>query len=57
MEFRDDIPLGKVYLVNLATRRIWGGFNIDKGLSWEREMVQAVEGGWLPTELLTWQGK
>jgi hypothetical protein len=57
MEFRDDIPLGKVYLVDLSTRRILEGFNFVKGMCWQREMVEVVGGGWLPTELLTWPEK
>lgn len=53
MSFKDDVPLGKIYKVDLDTRMVKTCYNLDKGNFWELEMIEDVEnGGWLPTELL-----
>ncbi len=52
VEMHDDVPLGRVYLVELTTRRMRRGMHLPTRSTWQREMVEDVEGGWLPTELL-----
>ncbi len=54
--FKDDIPLGRIYNVRSETRVMWNGFNFEKNKAWYREMIEAAEGGWIPTELLQIEG-
>jgi len=51
IELEDHVPLGKVYEVDLSTRAIRRGKNIEKSVFWEREII-LTEGQWFPTELL-----
>jgi uncharacterized protein YajQ (UPF0234 family) len=52
MEFEDDIPLGKIYKVDLETKQKIQGLNIITNNIWEREMIMDITGSFLPTELL-----
>jgi hypothetical protein len=54
LEMGDQISLGREYRVDLSTIQIRGGYNFIHRVEWEREMVQDIEGGWLPTEMLEW---
>jgi len=51
MEVQDSVPTGRIYKVNLKTKKMQKGMNLDTGKIWDREMV-IVEGQWFPTELL-----
>jgi len=51
MEIEDNIPLGKIYEVDLSTKKSLRGMNIQTGQLWERLMVQ-IDGQWFPLELL-----
>lgn len=58
MEIDDAVPLGKKYKVDLSSIKLRKGFNFYKQVVWEREMIlDTVNGGYLPTELLQWEGK
>lgn len=52
IEMEDSVPLGKEYVVDLDTRAPKAMFHLVQQIHHEREMVAAVDGGWLPTELL-----
>jgi hypothetical protein len=54
MTVRDHVELGSEYQIDLSTLTIRMGYNYLQGQEWEREMVKDVEGGWLPTEILSW---
>ena len=54
LEMGDHVPLNREYKVDLSTIQMRKGYNFIKSIEWEREMVQDVEGGWLPTEMLEW---
>jgi hypothetical protein len=51
IELEDHVLLGKIYEVDLSSRRILKGKNIEKSVFWSREMILA-EGSWFPIELL-----
>lgn len=56
VEMKDDIPLGKIYQVDLDTIRNGEGFNTVKKVKWEREVVDVLDGQhwkWMPTEILS----
>jgi hypothetical protein len=55
MEFKEDkVFIGKVYSVDIDTRRVLGMHNTDTGIDWEGEFVWDIkEKAWLPTECLT----
>jgi len=52
MEVRDSISIGRVYIVETASRRMVKGYNTEKGVGWTREMILDFNGEWFPTELL-----
>jgi len=55
VEMKDDIPLGKIYEVDLNSIQTGHGFNMVKRIKWEREVIYAKDGNewlWFPTELL-----
>lgn len=52
-EIWEDVPLGKVYHVDLDSRRVARFFNVPKQVEHDTEIVDDVQGGVLPTELLT----
>lgn len=52
MGAHDDIPLGRIYEVDLNTKAIMTYFNYMKEVSHEKEMIQTSDGRWFPTELL-----
>ena len=51
VEVHDHVPLGRIYQVDLSTRKMSRGMNLNTGQIWERETV-LIEGLWFPTELL-----
>ena len=52
-EFHDDVPLGRVYDVDLVHARIVPLFNVAKQVAHEKVLVvDLVRGGWLPLECL-----
>lgn len=57
MSMGDQVSLGKEYQVKLNTKQFQSGFNYIKKEFWRREMIEDANGGWLPTELLQWEGK
>ena len=57
LEMQDHIPLGTTYEIDLATIMDQNGYNFVLEVIWNREMVMADNGEWLPTELLNWEGK
>lgn len=57
VEFNDDVPLGKVYRIDLTLIQLKPMYHLDKLVAHEKEMVWDVKGGWLPTECLSWEGK
>lgn len=52
VEMKDDVPIGKEYEVRLETKQTIRGIHTPTCTLWSREMIQATDGGWLPTELL-----
>ena len=51
------MPLGKVYLIDLATKKSQRMLNIDRGVRHDKEIVRefsidGTPGGWLPLECL-----
>ena len=56
VEVEDNIPLGKIYSVDLNTIKEAEGLNINKNKKWKRKIINIVEDGeycgWFPTELL-----
>ena len=49
----ETVPVGKTYLVDMATTREFGWVNLDAGLQRPLRCVWDVEaGGWLPLDLL-----
>ncbi len=52
VEVEDHVQIGKVYRVNLATRRMANGRNFIEHVTWRREIINDVNGTWFPTELL-----
>lgn len=57
VEFNDDVPIGKMYKIDLSLLFLQYVWNERTGEGKEREMVWDTKGGWLPTECLTWEGK
>lgn len=52
-EVRDNIAVGKEYLIGIGAARMTKGYNTIKKQHWERMMVaDVVTGGLLPLELL-----
>ena len=51
-EVWEDVALGTEYTVNLCSRRVVNGFNTVKKQDWRREIIDTMDGGWYPTELL-----
>jgi len=54
LEMGDHVPLEREYKVDLSTIQMRRGYNFVNRVEWEREMVQDIDGGWLPTEMLEW---
>lgn len=52
VEFEDDIPLGRVYLVELDSRRTVMLLNDDTGGAHLKDIIYTVDGAWLPVECL-----
>lgn len=53
VEILPDIPLGKIYFIDLDSKRILRAYNIEFHQMHSKESVQDVSsGGWLPMELL-----
>lgn len=52
VEIQDDVPLGRVYRVDLNTRCVVRGMHLPTKSTWQREVINVVGGGWFPTELL-----
>lgn len=57
VEFHPDVPLGKVYKIDLSLVKTMEMYNHVKNVSHMKEMVWDMRGGWLPTEVLSWEGK
>ena len=58
VEYWEDVPIGKEYVIDLATIRV--GRLLYFGLGYSRvlrEIVRTDEGTWMPTECLDWPGK
>jgi len=58
VEMNDDIPIGKIYQVDLSTIRTGKGLNTVHNIKWEREVIDvkdddAGDWRWMPTELLS----
>lgn len=55
MELHDDIPIGKIYRVDLDQIEMVKGFNVPTRQFWEKEMIYAEDPkghpGWMPLEL------
>jgi hypothetical protein len=52
-EFTDDIPLGRLYDVDLVHARRVALFNLEKRVEHEKVLVKDLERpGWLPLECL-----
>ena len=51
-EMQENIPIGTGYIVDITTKRIENGVNIFRGIEWRREIINIVDAGWMPTELL-----
>ena len=53
MEIFEDIPLGKIYEVDLDSIEVVDGFNFEKDISWKnRKIISTINDGILPLELL-----
>lgn len=53
IEVRDEVPLGKIYDVDLSTRQYQHGIHLPSRYRWSREMVKTTSTNeWLPVELL-----
>ena len=53
----DNVPIGKVYSVDLDSIRMMKGKNVIHNTTWTREMINVIEDDslyqeWMPTELL-----
>lgn len=57
VEFNYDVPIGKVYKIDLSTKATVELFNQERNISHFKEVVWDTRGGWLPTEVLQWEGK
>lgn len=51
MAVNDNVPIGKVYLVDLATRTV-STMQHSSGMLHAKEVVQCSDGGWIPVALL-----
>lgn len=51
LEFYEDVPIGNKYVVYKEPVLV-EGLHKPTCTYWQREMYEAVDGGWLPTELL-----
>ena len=62
MEMNDDVPLGKIYRVDLDSRSVVTFSNLEHGVKWACECVKDVDAvkrgelGWLPTQMLMRNG-
>jgi len=61
-EMHGHIKVGKEYLIDLDTKRMADGRNGVKGVNWRKEIVEIRSesggfDGWMPTEMLEWEGK
>jgi len=52
-EMRDDVPLGRRYVVDMDSRQKHEFFNTVHCVRHYKEMVWEVTGGYLPVELLS----
>lgn len=53
LEFMPQVPIGKIYEIDIKSRRLTDMFNIEQGLRHSKEVVnEAHGGGWLCMELL-----
>lgn len=57
VEITEHIEIGKEYMIDPMSEQMLTGINLIKNKMWQRMMVQIVDGKWLPTELLEWEGK
>lgn len=56
VEMKDHIQIGAQYNVDMNSKRMVKGFNIEKKILWEREVIDIVDSEgrwWMPTELLS----
>ena len=51
-EVNENVQIGAQYVIDLDTLRVEEGYNIVFNKRWKREIVNVVDGGWFPTELL-----
>jgi hypothetical protein len=51
-EIKDNVPLGKIYYVDLDTAQEIVAFNMEYGVEFTTKMVRAIDGGWLPLDIL-----
>jgi hypothetical protein len=51
-EVYEHIPLGKIYMVDIGTRRMAKGYNTVYHAYWTREIIDTFNGEWMPTEIL-----
>jgi hypothetical protein len=52
VEFEDDIPLGRVYLVEVDSHQVLMLLNDETGDCHMKEVIYTDEGVWLPVECL-----
>ena len=57
VEMVKHIEIGKEYMIDPLSEQMLTGINLIKKKMWQRMMVQVVNGTWLPTELLEYEGK
>jgi len=51
-ELKDHIKIGCEYEVDMASIRMQHGFNTEVNQNWYKEIIDCVDGQWLPTEIL-----
>jgi hypothetical protein len=52
VEFEDDVPLGRKYLVDMESTRVILLLDDTTGGCHMKEIIYTVDGMWLPTECL-----
>lgn len=55
VECGEGVEVGREYLVDVDTRRTVQLFNFEHGCRHTKEIINAVDGAWLPMELLRLQ--
>lgn len=51
-ETMPGVRIGREYIVDLSTKRVSKGYNIEKRVWWWKEIIGIKGGGWFPTEML-----